>query len=301
MRKFIPVSAALPELTGRVTTCQQGIDALGWAAGATVGCLGVSVGLRGQTREALDTLISWLPRAFGPARTRKVPVVYSLIVGGSEPGTRIKRFHILYRNFTQVARSLDLDVIERAFGRDLALSIGERAPRRVLVHAGVVAIGGGAVLIPGKSLSGKTTLTRALVEEGGGLYYSDEFAVIDPRGRVSPWAEPLNIRAAGSTRRGVPHSAASLGLKSGRGSLPVRLVVMTDYRKGQSFTPRLTARAEGALGLLEHTLPARRRPRAALRALTSAVARAQIIRGSRGEARAAARAILKYLAEPQGD
>ena len=295
------MSAVLPELTGRVTSCQQGIDALGWAAGATVGCLGVSIGLRGSTPAALDTLISWLPRTFSPARTRRVPVVYSLILGGPEPGKRIKRFHILYRNFTQVARSLDLGVVERAFSRDIALSIGERATRRVLVHAGVVAVNGGAVLIPGKSLSGKTTLTRALVEEGGGLYYSDEFAVLDPRGRVSPWAEPLNIRAVGTTRRGVPHSPDSLGLRSGRALLPVRLIVMTDYRKGQRFRPTVAARTEGALGLLEHTLPARRRPRAALRALTSAVARAQIIRGSRGEARDAARTILKYLANPQPD
>src|ERR687894_479249 len=50
----------------------------------------------------------------------------------------------------------------------------------------VVARGGRALVRPGPSLSGKTTLVAALVRSGA-AYLSDEFAVLDPEGRVHPY------------------------------------------------------------------------------------------------------------------
>jgi len=169
----------------------------------------------------------------------------------------VKRFHVLYRNAQRLARSLDLDDIRRAFDRDISMLIGESASRRVFVHAGVVGFKGGAVVVPGRSFSGKTTLIQALVARGG-VYYSDEFAVLDSRGRVLPWAESLSIRPDGSRKRAESHSPDSLGIMVGRISLPVRLVVLTAFEKGRRFRPKRLTPAGGALGLLEHTLPARR-------------------------------------------
>lgn len=220
--------------------------------------------------------------------------LYSYLEGGPGPRQGTKRFHVLYRDATRIARSLDLDEIRRAFDRDLSMVVGSTATRRVFVHAGVVSFDDGAVLIPGKSFSGKTTLVRALVDQGG-AYYSDEFAVLDSRGRVFPWAEPLSIRPNGAKEAAQSHSPETLGLIIGRKAVPVRMVVLTSFEKGKRFRPRATSPAAGALGLLEHTLPAQVRPRATLRALAAAVSGAQVIRGVRGEAREAARAIVKTL------
>ena len=275
------------------------MDRLGWAVGYSGACYGVRVGLRADGEEGLAVLKSWLPRAVRAGRDEVVRALYSLVLGGPGPRPGVQRFHLLYRDATQLARSLDLDEIRRAFDRDLSMKIGETAERRVFVHAGVVSFEGGAVLIPGKSFSGKTTLVRALVGQGG-VYYSDEYAVLDSRGRVSPWAEPLSIRKDGPMKPGEPHSARSLGLTVGRRSQPVRLVVLTAFEKGRRFKPRSISSADGTLGLLEHTLPARRRPRAALRALASAVEGARVVRGPRGEARDAARAIVRLLESPPG-
>lgn len=285
----------LPRLSGPSSPCQRGVDKLGWKAGGVYGCHGARVGLRSSTDDGFEKLVSWLPKAMTPSRSSTAPVMYSLLQGGASTSGRLKRFHLLYRNFTLLVRSLDQGPIERAFKRDISMFIGEHASRRVFVHAGVVAIGGGAVVIPGKSFSGKTTLTRALVEQGG-VYYSDEYAVIDSRGRVSPWSEPLSIRMQGPLTAGEPRTAESLGMRSGRRSLPVRLVVMTSFEKGRRFAPRTETPGTGALGLLAHTLPAQRRPRAVLRALSEAVSAAQVIRGPRGEAKEAARKILRHLA-----
>ena len=234
------------------------------------------------------------------SRTNAVPTLYSFILGGAGSRKGVKTFHVLYRNATRLARSLDLEEVRRTFDRDLSMTIGERASRRVFIHSGVVGVGDGVVLIPGKSFSGKTTLTRALVEQGG-VYYSDEYAVLDSKGRVSPWAEPLSIREAGAMRPAESHSPESLGLRSGRKALPVRLVVMTSYEEGRRFRPRNASKGAGVLGLLQNTLPARRRPRASLAALTRAALGASIIEGSRGEAHQAARTILRYLAAARRD
>jgi serine kinase of HPr protein (carbohydrate metabolism regulator) len=277
-----------------VSSCQRGIDRLGWLDGGVFSCHGARVGLRASTPAAFADMVSWLPRAMARARGAEVPVLYSLLEGGAVANSKVKRSHILYRNFTRIARSLEMDDIRRSLQRDLGIQIGEGARGKVFVHAGVVAIDGVAIVIPGRSFSGKTTLTRALVEQGG-VYYSDEYAILDSRGRVSPWTEPLSIRKGTQRRAGERRTAESLGFVSGRGSMPVRLVVMTDYAKGRRFQPRSESRAAGALAMLQHALPARLRPRAALRALSSAVEGATILRGPRGEARAAAKTILRYL------
>ena len=81
------------------------------------------------------------------------------------------------------------------------------------MHAGVVGWNGRALLLPGRTLSGKTTLVAELLRAGA-TYYSDELAVLDARGRVHPFPKPLAIREKGdasgerpprrSERRGDP-------------------------------------------------------------------------------------------------
>lgn len=262
--------------------------------GSSLSCFGVRIGLRASTASGLATLTSWLPRAVKPGSAPVVDALYSYVAGGRGARAGTKRFHVLYRDATRLARSLDLEEVRRAFERDLSMAVGAGARRRIFVHAGVVSFDGGAVLIPGKSFSGKTTLVRALVDQGG-AYYSDEFAVLDSRGRVFPWAEALAIRRNGAMEAAQPHAPEALGLTIGRKSAPVRMVVLTSFEEGKRFRPRRMSPAAGALGLLAHTLPAQARPRATLRALASAVSGAKVIRGLRGDAREAARAIVKAL------
>ena len=53
-------------------------------------------------------------------------------------------------------------------------------------------------------------------------------------------------------------------------ALPVRLIVVTQYRHGAVWAPRTCSAGEGALKLLEHTVPARSRPEQALVAVRRA-------------------------------
>ncbi len=81
-------------------------------------------------------------------------------------------------------------------GGHLMIHVAEYAPEFVFVHAGVVAWQGRALLLPGVSHAGKSTLVAELVRAGA-TYYSDEFALLDSHGRVHPFARDLRIRRPG--------------------------------------------------------------------------------------------------------
>src|SRR5438045_8281052 len=82
----------------------------------------------------------------------------------------------------------------------LRLCVAELAKHRVFVHAGVVGWKGKAIVIPGRSYSGKSTLVSELVKAGA-TYYSDDYAVFDARGRVYPFPKPLEMRDEGAFRQ----------------------------------------------------------------------------------------------------
>src|SRR3954447_14642094 len=119
----------------------------------------------------------------------------------------------------------------------------------VFIHAGVVADGNRAIVIPGRSFSGKTTLVHALVDAGA-VYYSDEFAVLDEAGRVLPYSKRLSIRR--------PHEGADdypveeLGGVAGVEPLAIGLVIATRFISGAEWQPRQLSRGEGALVVLEN-------------------------------------------------
>lgn len=91
-----------------------------------------------------------------------------------------------------------------------------RLRRRVMIHAGVVTWRGAAIVLPGASGAGKTSLVIELVRLGA-RYYSDEFAIVDAGGRVFPYARPLCVRRRpGSLAVRVPWQSLVSGLRAQR-------------------------------------------------------------------------------------
>lgn len=157
---------------------------------------------------------------------------------------------------------------------------------RVLIHGGAVGWGGSAVIFPGDTLSGKTTLTRALLAEGATLY-SDDLIVLDSRGRVHPYPCPLLLRD--ELRRA---SVGELGIRPGATPLPVGLVALTQYRPQARWRPRTVLQGEAILGLLAHTPAASTQPHRVLATLRRATSQAILLKGLRGEAADTARSLL---------
>lgn len=156
-----------------------------------------------------------------------------------------------------------------------------QSPLHVFVHAGVVCHEGSAIIVPGRSFSGKTTLVARLVEEGA-IYYSDEYAVVDGAGMIHPFPKPLSLRIPGSRRFALPARLPESQI--GTAPIPAGLIVITGYEPGASWRPKALSPAEAVLALLQHTIPVRARPRQALHAACHLARAAPAVSGPRGEA-----------------
>jgi hypothetical protein len=269
------------------------LDRLVWAAGLSFNAYGVRVGLRANSEEAFKIAAEYLPPDPKPSASVEVQRLYSFVLGGEARGPKLRRYHLLYANEVQLVRTFDLDHALRSFEDDSQFYIAESAPRRVFVHAGVVGWRGRAVLIPGRSFSGKTTLVAELVKAGA-VYYSDEYAVLDAKGLVHPYTRPLGLREEGGSKS-ERHSIESLGGTRGRRPLPVALVVVTEFKAGARWRPRPMTAGQGALALLNNSVSMKSRPEATFPVLKQAASRAPFLKSARGEAREVIDSILSEL------
>ncbi len=105
--------------------------------------------------------------------------IYRLERDGADVGS--------YRSLSRICRELESDMHFR-----VALA----ARDFLFVHAGVVSWKGQAVVVPGRTETGKSSLVMALVNAGG-EYFSDEYAVLDREGRVHAYPKPLSQRREG--------------------------------------------------------------------------------------------------------
>jgi hypothetical protein len=274
------------------------IDRLAWRAGICFDAYGLRVGVRFNDPSLLERLAPHLPPGWKPRASPVVDQIFSLWV--SPQGTRLRaggRVYVGHRRTLARDVGQAFEILES----EIRQSVAAAARRRTFVHAGVVGWRGQAILVPGRSRSGKTTLVTELVKAGA-EYYSDEFALLDARGRVHPFAKSLSIREGGCVRHEVVRRrhAEELGGSRGERPLPVGLVVLVNYRPGAAWRPVELTQGQAVLEILAHTVPARLRPEASLVALEGAVAKATVLRGERGEAGDVAADLLHRIEESEG-
>lgn len=266
------------------------IDRLGWADGMSFTSYGVRVGVRVNDSALLPDVSARLPPGSKPASFQVVDHLYSLIGSHSKPESKVRRFSLGYWNLLRIARSREFDDVLEAFESHVQLTVAEHAPRRVFVHAGVVGWKDRAILIPGLSHSGKTTLVDQLIRAGA-TYYSDEYAVLDERGRVHPYPRALGMRFPGGLAAKKVR-AEEIGAEVGSKPLRVGLVISTRYKDGARWRPKQLTRGKGVLELMSNTVSARSQPELALSVLPAALESARILKGVRGEAGEVVRRIL---------
>ena len=269
------------------------VDRLGWAVGFSLKSYGVRIGIRSNDPGAIDRVCNHLPSDWENASSSVVDRVYSILIGSKGPRANVRRLNLLYGDHVRLARTFDLDMIFETLESDLRLFVAELAKHRVFVHAGVVGWKGKAIVIPGRSYSGKSTLVAELVRAGA-TYYSDEYAVLDARGRVHPFSKPLELREEGEFKQ-TKVTPAQLGGQSGTKPLPVGLVLMTQFKSGACWRPRKLTAGKGVLEMLFNTVSARRSPARALATLQRVAAQADVLKGVRGDARTIAPALLERV------
>ena len=95
-------------------------------------------------------------------------VRYELLAGGSD---RTSPSYRVYAGTDLVAEVRRLTDVGGALAAHAEFFVAERAPDHLFVHAGVVGWEGRAIVMPGASFAGKTTLVQAWLEAGATYYF----------------------------------------------------------------------------------------------------------------------------------
>ncbi|MFZ9015668.1 MAG: hypothetical protein ACO23O_01590 [Ilumatobacteraceae bacterium] len=173
---------------------------------------------------------------------------------------------------------------------DLHLTIALHATDSIFIHAGAVAIGGTAILLPGRSHVGKSTLVAALVRAGAD-YLSDEYARIAPDGSVLPYARPIHLRTPAGRRTIDPETIGRVIDTA----VPPGLIVVTRYDADAAFEPRPVRPARAALELFDNVVAARTSPAAAMAAVGGLARSTPTFRTKRPDVATAAPALLDFV------
>ena len=280
-----------PRLPLALTRHADWVDNTGddFAAGRSILCYGVRIGIQTNAPEILERVIDHGPPLWKPAATPLVERLFFFQIGHSR-SRRIGR-HVLFDSLEPAVRGNRLEELLGVFETRVKMFVAERARRRVFVHAGAVGWRGKAIILAGRTFTGKTSLTAELVRQGA-LYHSDEYAVLDTLGRVHPYPQPLAVRDNSSyIQARVP--VEQIGGQAGTGPLPVGMVVVAQYKAGHSWRPTRISAGQALLELLSNTVPARRKPEVVMPTLARAVSHAISLKGVRGEAAETVKLILE--------
>jgi len=271
------------------------LNRLGWAEGLSFETHGLRLGVRLSEFGLVDRIQEVLP--FGSEITRRCEVdhLFSILIGKRKNyGANQEPTCVVYSDAAPVARVTGFDSAIDSLRSSMQLLVGEFAKDRVFVHAGAVGWKGRAILLPGKSFVGKSRFVAALIQAGAQLY-SDEYAVLSADGLVHPYVQPISIRDE-ETHAGHPVTADELGPAGvGKEPIPVGLVLFSRYREGATWRPRRLTPGRALLEMLANTIPARRKPEAALEALEAVARTAPAYKMTRGEAAGAAAKAIRLL------
>ena len=213
-----------------------------------------------------------------------------------------------YTFITQKDGTVEFDidgVTSGEFGRDrgfdrflnaaIRAHIGAMSKSWVFLHAGVVEWKGKAIILPGQSHRGKTTLVSELIRLGAG-YMSDEYAIMDSSGLVHPFERKLGVRFD-PNEGPIPVDPAEFGGTRSTKPVAAGLVVFTGFVPNAEWRPETMTLGNGILQSVPEVIPFTFNTEFVLKVLNTTFNRAIIVKSDRGEARDTAPMILEYFDE----
>ena len=179
--------------------------------------------------------------------------------------------------------SVELNVALDLLASKVRLTVAEFAERIVFLHAGVIGWKGRAIIIPGKSFAGKTTLVAEFARKGC-AYFSDEYALLDRDGLVHPFPKKLSLRGIAGDYEQSDFDVERLGGRRARAPAPVGWILLTEYHKTKRSELRRVNLGEGLMACLANSISVRRNPRFVLEVLERAARRTTVLKAARVEA-----------------
>jgi len=203
---------------------------------------------------------------------------YLLTVDDAEAGATSDRAELLLA----ILKAIDDTVIHRL-------------PTLKAVHAGAVVFASQAILIPGITHAGKSSMVAELLRRGAKLL-SDEYALIDKDGLVHSYPRPLLLRD--SRLQQSPVLPQELGSEFAQEPVPIGLILALEYRNSSAWDIREVTQSEALMILLRNTPHPLAESPEMVNSFVHAVSRARCFVGSRGDAAQDADQILQLIGAP---
>jgi hypothetical protein len=162
------------------------------------------------------------------------------------------------------------------------------------VHAGAVVLHGRALLIPGSSHAGKSSLVAELLRRGA-AHLSDEYALVDVEGRVHSYPRPLLLRNGGPRQTLVLPS--DLGGRFETEPAEVGWILAVDYDPAGQWKIESISQGEAVMLLLRNTPHEMEQSPGMIELFTRCAAAAECYAGTRGDVVEAADRILELVAK----
>ena len=157
------------------------------------------------------------------------------------------------------------------------------------VHAGAVLVDGRALLFAGASHSGKSSLVHEFHRRGV-VCFSDEYALIDPLGRIHAYPRVLLVRNGGNDQSPVVHESIA------QDPAPVGWIFTLQYVSAGAWSVNQVPQSLALLSLLQNTPHELDQRPQMVNAFQRAVNGAACYAGQRGEVADAFDRILKLTA-----
>lgn len=251
---------------------------------------GVAMTLESSSPELLAEMRAHLPPAWEDDATGTSSWEFRL--------TRDKNGVCELRHGDGVVASGPAEEVLDGFEHMVRLRFAQNSPTHFFLHAGAVAYQGAGIVIPGASFSGKTTLVSALVRAGA-EYYTDENAVLDGAGRLHPYPKPLGVREVPGEWMQTAQTVDALGGVGGTQPVPVKLVVVSEYRPGANWAPETLSPADTVVTLMQYTVGSLERPAESMQVMRRAAQGVTALKGERGDADAVAVELMDRIAKPR--
>ena len=266
---------------GPATICKHGL---------TLESFGVKVRLYSNTASGSRKLLELADTALGGK--------YKLLDARNAPHTfaHIKNkdgFDGLYKNGELIADGQIRESVLRQFQSEIRITVAEFAKRKVFVHSGAISWRGKGIIFPAESDRGKSTLIAELIKRGA-KYFSDEYAVLDERGRIHPLPKPLSLVSGGETAKS-EYDVKEFNGTAAKRPVPVKLVVLTGYRPRGKWSPKVLPTGQSVLEIMRTAAPTRRFPEFTLSVLSLVARQAVVVKSYRGEAADAAGKIIEFI------
>jgi hypothetical protein len=160
------------------------------------------------------------------------------------------------------------------------------------VHAGAVLIEGRALIIPGSTHAGKSSLVAELLRRGA-AHFSDEYALIDSEGRTHPYPRPLLLR------NGRPMQSLvlpeELNATFATNPAPVGWILAVDYVPGTVWDVQEMSQGDAVMTLLRNTPHEMAQSPEMIDSFICLAGKAACFAGKRGDALEAASHILDLI------